>query len=66
MAKWSEQHNGKFPDPHAKLKFDDEERKDKKKKKKKKKKQLMKDKLRTLQPITGSANGGGKVSQFGG
>ena len=51
MAKWSEQHNGKYPDPHAKLTFKEEERKEKKKKKKKKKKDK-----RPLQPITG-ANG---------
>ena len=34
MAKWSSQHNGKFPDPYSKLKLD-EEKKIKKKKKKK-------------------------------
>ena len=34
MAKWSSQHNGKFPDPYAKLVLD-EEKKHKKKKKKK-------------------------------
>ena len=37
MAKWSSQHNGKFPDPYAKLKFDKEEKKKDKKKKKQKK-----------------------------
>ena len=35
MAKWSESHNGKFPDPYAKLKIEDDSKKDKKKKKKK-------------------------------
>ena len=34
MAKWSSQHNGKYPDPYSKLKLD-EEKKIKKKKKKK-------------------------------
>ena len=35
MAKWSEQHNGKFPDPFSKLKLDEEKKEPKKKKKKK-------------------------------
>ena len=34
MAKWSSQHNGKFPDPYSKLKLDEEKLKKKKKKKK--------------------------------
>ena len=34
MAKWSSQHNGKFPDPYAKLVLDEEKVKKKKKKKK--------------------------------
>ena len=33
MAKWSSLHNGKFPDPYEKLKFDPEPPKKKKKKK---------------------------------
>ena len=35
MAKWSSQHNGKYPDPYSKLKFNDEKKKEKKKKKNK-------------------------------
>ena len=35
MAKWSSQHNGKYPDPYSKLKFNDEKKKEKKKKKQK-------------------------------
>ena len=35
MAKWSDMHNGKFPDPYAKIKLEKEEKKEKKKKKKK-------------------------------
>ena len=34
MAKWSSQHNGKFPDPYSKLKLDEEKKVKKKKKKK--------------------------------
>ena len=34
MAKWSSQHNGKFPDPYSKLVLDEEKLKKKKKKKK--------------------------------
>ena len=30
MAKWSSQHNGKFPDPYSKLKLDEEKLKKKK------------------------------------
>ena len=40
MAKWSELHNGKFPDPYAKLKFDEEKKEKKKKKKKKQQNQI--------------------------
>ena len=39
MAKWSSQHNGKYPDPYAKLKFDNEKKKEKKKKKQKREKE---------------------------
>ena len=39
MAKWSELHNGKFPDPYAKLKFEDEGKKKEKKLKKKKRRE---------------------------
>ena len=35
MAKWSSQHNGKYPDPYSKLKFNDDKKKEKKKKKNK-------------------------------
>ena len=46
MAKWSESHNGKFPDPYAKLPLvDDKALKDKKKKKKKKRDRDIKQKL---------------------
>ena len=34
MAKWSSQHNGKYPDPYSKLKLDEEKKVKKKKKKK--------------------------------
>ena len=34
MAKWSSQHNGKFPDPYSKIKLDEEKKVKKKKKKK--------------------------------
>lgn len=34
MAKWSSQHNGKYPDPYSKLKLDEEKKLKKKKKKK--------------------------------
>ena len=36
MAKWSSQHNGKFPDPYSKIKLDEEKKVKKKKKKKEK------------------------------
>ena len=73
MAKWSEQHNGKFPDPYAKLKFKDEEKRKKDKKKKKKKLQLNNSDS-GIQPICGpgsaaaeaaaaaAANGGGSAT----
>ena len=34
MAKWSSQHNGKYPDPYSKLILDEEKKVKKKKKKK--------------------------------
>ena len=74
MAKWSEQHNGKFPDPYAKLKFKDEEKRKKDKKKKKKKKLQLNNSDSGIQPICGpgsaaaeaaaaaAANGGGSAT----
>ena len=48
MAKWSESHNGKYPDPYAKLpEVEEEEKKEKKKKKKKKKERA--EKLKQLE-----------------
>ena len=50
MAKWSELHNGKFPDPYAKLKFEDP-----KKEKKKRKKTTLREKL-GAKPIDANGN----------
>ena len=47
MAKWSESHNGKYPDPYAKL--PDLEEREKKEKKKKKKKKKEREKLKQLE-----------------
>lgn len=52
MAKWSSQHNGKFPDPYSKLKLDEE----KKLKKKKKKKDKNRDRDSILSQIDPNAN----------
>ena len=52
MAKWSSQHNGKFPDPYAKLKFDKEEKKKDKKKKKQKKEKADREKENVPKQIT--------------
>ena len=52
MAKWSSQHNGKYPDPYAKLKLDDE----KKVKKKKKKKDKTRDRDSILSQIDPNTN----------
>ncbi len=55
MAKWSEAHNGKFPDPYAKLKLDDED-KERRREKKKKKKKKEKKAAALMQPIIGGGN----------
>ena len=47
MAKWSESHNGKYPDPYAKL--PDLEEREKKEKTKKKKKKKEREKLKQLE-----------------
>merc|ERR1712018_526701 len=52
MAKWSSQHNGKFPDPYSKLKLDEE----KKIKKKKKKKDKNRDRDSILSQIDPNTN----------
>ena len=51
MAKWSSQHNGKYPDPYSKIKLD-EEKKVKKKKKKKDKDKNRDSILSSLDPNT--------------
>ena len=51
MAKWSSQHNGKYPDPYSKIKLD-EEKKVKKKKKKKDKDKTRDSILSSLDPNT--------------
>ena len=52
MAKWSSQHNGKYPDPYSKLKLDEE----KKLKKKKKKKDKNRDRDSILSQIDPNTN----------
>ena len=56
MAKWSSQHNGKFPDPYAKLKFDKEEKKKEKKKKKQKKEKSDREKENLPKQIDPNSN----------
>ena len=58
MAKWSSQHNGKYPDPYSKIKLD-EEKKVKKKKKKKDKDKNRDSILSSLDPNTNT-----KVNSF--
>ena len=58
MAKWSSQHNGKYPDPYSKIKLD-EEKKVKKKKKKKDKDKNRDSILSSLDPNTNT-----KVNYF--
>ena len=58
MAKWSSQHNGKYPDPYSKIKLD-EEKKVKKKKKKKDKDKNRDSILSSLDPNTNT-----KVNKF--
>ena len=61
MAKWSSQHNGKFPDPYSKLKFDSEKKKEKKKKKAKREKENREiDSNTNKVSIYGPESGGGQ------
>ena len=53
MAKWSSQHNGKFPDPYSKIKLDEEKKVKKKKKKKDKDRESI---LNQIDPNTNKVN----------
>jgi len=64
MAKWSSQHNGKFPDPYSKLKLD-EEKKVKKKKKKKDKSRDVDSILSQLDPNVTNKGSSGSSSEKG-
>jgi len=64
MAKWSSQHNGKFPDPYAKLVLD-EEKKHKKKKKKKDKNRDRDSILSQLDPNVTNKGSSGSSSEKG-
>ncbi|XP_059090411.1 autism susceptibility gene 2 protein-like isoform X2 [Tigriopus californicus] len=64
MAKWSESHNGKFPDPYAKLTL--QEDKEKKEKKKKKKKKREREKQKQIEAANnGSKHSPGSTSERG-
>jgi len=56
MAKWSSQHNGKYPDPYSKLKFNDEKKKEKKKKKNKNRDRERENKNKIISQIDSNAN----------